>query len=482
MTFDPELVELFAGASNDRNPLHARGEYARATAYGEPVVFGVLAGLAVLARMRVPVRRLTMSFRQPVFAGQAYEVALGADRRRGELRRAGRPVLTVSVHDSGAADPVAGEPAMRAPMRAEPAVRTLDGLRAGLTVDGGYRTGGLAGLIARLGLEDGPLPAAHVAALLWSSYLVGMEVPGRQALFSRLTLDFLGDRMTGDGSYRAEVRRVDPRFRFVELAATLRSGGRSVAGAVIEAFVRPPVTPVEPAEVAAAVDALPRMDGRVAVVAGASRGLGAALTLALAYLGCEVVGCYRESVTTADRLARSAPRVRLVRGDAADEEFCARLAREVAARHGRVDLVVCSAGPPLRPLRLVEGAAGELADYVARAVRLVATPIGAFGPSLDATGGQVLVVSSRALSAPPVEWPHYVAAKGAVEHLVGALAPAHPKVRFLVGRAPRMDTAYVDTFADPVACPVTSPVSVAAELVGAVARPGPPGRVSVLEV
>lgn len=481
MSFDRALVELFARVSNDRNPLHAPGEYARATAYGEPVVFGVLAALAVLAGMRGAgqVRRVSVSFRQPVFADRDYEVHVSGDHRRGELRRAGRAVLTVTVTGDPADLGDAVEPAAGA-MLAEPAGRTFEELPEGLVVEGGYRVDGLAALTARLGLDGGPLPVDHVAALLWTSYLVGMEVPGRQALFSRLTLDLLGPPTTAEGTYRARVRRADPRFRLVELAARLWSAGVPVASAVIEAFVRSPVPPVG---VAPAVATLPRLDGRVAVVVGASRGLGAALALALAHLGCAVVGCYRDSPAAAHEVERAAPpgAVRQVRGDAADPEFCAGLAREVLDRHGRLDLVVCSASPVLAPLRLVAGAAGELADHVAAAVRLVATPLAAFLPALTEARGQVLVVSSRAVSAPPAEWPHYVAAKGAVEHLANALAPANPTLRFLVGRPPRMATAYVETVAG--GQPATAPAEVAAELVAAVTgSAGERGRVSVLEV
>lgn len=494
VTFDRGLVELFAEASNDRNPLHTRGEYARATAYGEPVVFGVLAALALLGRMRgvvtEPVRRLTASFRQPVFVGVEYEVVVTGtgDHRRGELRRAGQRVVTVAVRGGDPADPtdpVAGEPAPPTPMRAEPARWTVEDLLPGTTVDGGYRTTRFAELVTRLGLGDGPLPAAHLAALLWSSYLVGMEVPGRQALFTRVTMDFHDERMTGTCSYRAEVRRVDPRFRLVELTGRVLFGRRTVASAMIQALVRPPLTPVALAGPPREVDALPTLEGRVAVVVGASRGLGAAVALVLARRGCTVVGCYRDCETEAARLERAAPGglLRLERGDAADPEFCARLAGEVATRHGRVDLLVCSAAPALRPLRLLAGAAGELADHVADTVRLVATPVAAFLPLLDRAEGQVVAVSSRALSAPPAQWPHYVAAKGAVEHLVHALAPANPRLRFLICRPRRMDTAYVDSVTDDH--PAAAPLVVATELVDAIGRFADRpvrGRVPVLEV
>ena len=43
-------------------------------------------------------------------------------------------------------------------------------------------------LSRRWGVEEGNRPA--VEALLWSSYAVGMELPGKNALFFRVALDF----------------------------------------------------------------------------------------------------------------------------------------------------------------------------------------------------------------------------------------------------------------------------------------------------
>ena len=488
VVFDRALMDLFASASHDRNPLHTSVEYARATAYGEPVVFGVLAGLAVLARMPGVgdrrICRVKMSFSRPVVVGRRYDVAMTETGNpcRGELRGADGLVVTVIVDYSNLPDLVDTEqvghppgpatiPVDLAPMRDRPTDSTMDRLRPGLAVAGHHRADQLAELIAELGLDRGALSKTDIAALLWVSYLAGMELPGQQALLASFTAEFRSHDSTGRHWYRAEVSRVDRRFRLVHVTGLLLEGSRPVAGVSIRAFVRPTRCVIEPAGVRAALTGVPDMAGRTAVIIGASRGLGAATSMALAQLGCRVIGCYHISRTSADELAGGqcpSPPIQMLRGDAGNMAFCTELAQHARRRLGRVDMLVCSASPALQPMRLGASSAVELVEYVSASVRLVAMPVAAFLPLLETAGGQVLMVSTQAFSAPPANWPHYVAAKGAVEHLLEALAPAHPKIRFLVFRPPRMDTDYVLSLSATEV--ITSPVDVAANLVRELSR------------
>lgn len=82
--------------------------------------------------------------------------------------------------------------------------------------------------------------------------------------------------------------------------------------------------------------------GRVAIVTGGTRGLGRAISAALAQQGCAVIAC-----------ARSKPEnlpegVEFAVLDVRDPDAVAQLVEEVAARHGRLDIIVNNAGgsPP----------------------------------------------------------------------------------------------------------------------------------------
>jgi NAD(P)-dependent dehydrogenase (short-subunit alcohol dehydrogenase family) len=90
-----------------------------------------------------------------------------------------------------------------------------------------------------------------------------------------------------------------------------------------------------------------RLDGRVAVVTGASSGLGVAFARALAEAGADVALGARRADRLADtvRLVEDTGRAALaVRTDVADPDSCAALVDAAVERFGRVDILVNNAG------------------------------------------------------------------------------------------------------------------------------------------
>ena len=480
-----ELAE-FAEASHDRNPLHLSEEYARATTYGEPVVYGILAALPLLGsgatEPRETARAIELSFVRPVFTGRPYRVAAVREGARHTARLLdvdGPVVKTVITYGGGGLDEadeadeavVPGE-VQRCPL--EPHYREF---ATGREDEGVYRAGPAAAmLMTRYGLLAAGLGPGDVEALLWAGFHSGMRVPGRQALLSRIRME-LPERRPGAGTgmrYHARIGRLDPRMHLVQVDGVARRGGRTVAEITVRAFWRPPVAPPTMAEIRAAFDDLPPSGRGAAVVVGASRGVGAALTLALAHQGYQVTGLYQTSHSRAEEVRAAAPEsVRMVRGDASDPAWCARMATDVERRHGAVEVLACVAAPPLHPLRLSGESLARVTDYVSRSLRLVAAPLIAFLPLLVRAGGKAIAVSTESLAEPRADWPHYTAAKSAVEGLIAATVPAYPAVTFHVARLPRTGTEYVESLNPDIAA--ITPVVAAADLLRLI-HPEPPAR------
>ncbi|MBX6367975.1 MAG: SDR family oxidoreductase [Rhodospirillales bacterium] len=93
------------------------------------------------------------------------------------------------------------------------------------------------------------------------------------------------------------------------------------------------------------------LDGKAAIVTGASRGIGAAIAVELAREGCDVMVAARSRdglEATASRVEAAGRRAFVHAADLRDPNAPAALADDAASRLGRIDLVVCNAGATKR--------------------------------------------------------------------------------------------------------------------------------------
>jgi NAD(P)-dependent dehydrogenase (short-subunit alcohol dehydrogenase family)/acyl dehydratase len=442
ISFTEQDLVVFSEASGDRNPLHLSQEYARSTSYGQPVVFGCLGALACLGHVRLPVgwtaTSLEASFLRPMFISVQYRVETSSKGGQWEARLFDGSTAVVSLkvrakisQRNEAQERIAGPPVFE---RRDAAVRRQESIVPGLTVSGAYNcnAAALATLAARWGSVDWLL----ATVLSWGSYLVGMELPGESALFSKLVLRFqeTARRITGI-NYHASVASIDSRFGLVETEVSLLNGACPIASGQCWSYIRPPVPEVE--EIDSTSVRPDSLAGRVAVILGSSRGLGAAMKRALALRGAAVFGMARSG--NAGDLSRTEV------GDAADPEALRRLRERVSKEHGRLDFLICNACPPVLPLLLEQNAAGRIRTYIDLAVSLTLAPLTEFLELLNRSDGCAVIVSSVYVERPVKEFPHYVAAKRAVEALACVASMQYPRVCTLIVRPPKLLTAMTNT-------------------------------------
>ncbi|MEU2088231.1 SDR family NAD(P)-dependent oxidoreductase [Nocardia beijingensis] len=168
------------------------------------------------------------------------------------------------------------------------------------------------------------------------------------------------------------------------------------------------------------------MSRPIALITGASAGLGAALARALIDQGCRVLGTGRR----ADRLRRVAaelgPSFLAVPGDITDPADRARLA-DAARGAGELALVVNNAS------RLGPSPLPRLADYpldeferVLRTNVVAPLAITRIALPLLRPGGAVVNISSDAAVEPYPTWGGYGASKAALDQLTAILGAEHP--------------------------------------------------------
>lgn len=175
---------------------------------------------------------------------------------------------------------------------------------------------------------------------------------------------------------------------------------------------------------------MPNEDSSVAIVTGASKGFGRAVTGALIASGWSVIGDARHPeplLTAAEELGAS---FQALPGDVTDEAHLMELVA-LAEQTGRLCLVVNNAGSlgpsPLPALADVPvGEFGPLFEAnVFAPLRLIQLSL----PSLRRNNGSIVNVTSDAVPEHYEGWGAYGASKAALEKITGVLATELPDIR-----------------------------------------------------
>lgn len=161
-----------------------------------------------------------------------------------------------------------------------------------------------------------------------------------------------------------------------------------------------------------------QMSGRVAIVTGASRGIGAATARRLAALGAAVVVGYRSGSAGAEEVVASirsqGGQAVACAGDVACPEAADTLVQAAVGAFGRLDILVNNAGEaPMARLRSITD--GEWRRVLAVNLDSVFYCTRAAIPLLETAGGGAVVnVATLGVRTGGMAGAHYIAAKGAV--------------------------------------------------------------------
>jgi hypothetical protein len=86
--------------------------------------------------------------------------------------------------------------------------------------------------------------------------------------------------------------------------------------------------------------------------------------------------------------------------------------------------------------------------FAGAGLALVSVPMAAFLDTLASRSGSCILISSSFTRSLLTDWPHYIAAKSAVEGLVSWAAANFKSIRFIIARPPRLLTDQMNTPTD----------------------------------
>ena len=168
-----------------------------------------------------------------------------------------------------------------------------------------------------------------------------------------------------------------------------------------------------------------KLTGKVAIVTGASKGIGASIARHLAEAGAAVVVNYASSKKDADLvvadITRAGGRAVAVQGNVARAVDVGRLFAETKAAFGRLDILVNNAGIyEAAPLEAItEDHFHRQFDVNVLGVLLASKAAVA---QFDAAGGSIINISSVASTLAPATFAVYAATKAAVDAVTRSLA------------------------------------------------------------
>lgn len=178
------------------------------------------------------------------------------------------------------------------------------------------------------------------------------------------------------------------------------------------------------------------LEGKVALVTGASKGIGKAVAGALAAEGCRVILCARgveDLEAAAEEIRRDGGDAHAIAADMSDAGEINGLVEEVEAGFGGVDILVNNAGGVGRPLAFEELSdedwTGVLEFNLLSAVRVTRAML----PNMRERGwGRIINVASESGIQPDPFMPHYNASKAALINLTKSLSKAYAADGILV--------------------------------------------------
>ena len=168
-----------------------------------------------------------------------------------------------------------------------------------------------------------------------------------------------------------------------------------------------------------------RLKGRVAIITGASRGIGAAFARGFGREGARIViGDVADGGATVERVREEGGEALYVNTDVSREADCLEMARQAAERFGSIDILINNAAVfaniVMRPFT-------EITSEEYKRVIEINTS-GAFHcmkavfPYMKEKGGKIINISSASVLEGVPGMPHYVASKGAIMALTRAMA------------------------------------------------------------
>jgi 3-oxoacyl-[acyl-carrier protein] reductase len=267
-------------------------------------------------------------------------------------------------------------------------------------------------------------------SLLLLSTSVGVSLPGELATFLEFSARFPG-RLDLDAVYRLQGtvthRSMATRIVKKELVAKSDKENGVILQAKVSTLVNQPPRQMPTVRELAASSGNIGLKGKVALVTGASRGIGETIAKVLALAGAKVIVNYHRGAEDAERVVReitaAGGEAAAIPADVTNADDVRQVLRSTVERYGAIDVLVNNAARDYRPIPFLQLTWDEVQkdlDVIARGAFLCSQH--AIPLMLERGGGKIINISSVATDDPPPDQTKYVMAKSALVGLTRSLS------------------------------------------------------------
>src|SRR5512136_2423336 len=158
-----------------------------------------------------------------------------------------------------------------------------------------------------------------------------------------------------------------------------------------------------------------RLKGKVAVITGAARGIGAAFAVGFAKEGAKIaIGDIRDGIRTVSAVEKAGSEALYLKTDVTKQDQCNALAKAAFDRFGSIDILVNNAGILVTIKPFMEVTTEEWMEIMANNTLGPIHCTKAVFPYMKGKGGKIINISSGTIFEGVPGLPHYISSKGAV--------------------------------------------------------------------
>jgi len=455
-TITQAMIDAFARLTGDYNSMHMNAEIARKSRYRRIIVHGMLpfSFLSVIQQkfpqQQIVFKELSCHFNKPVYAGDVVTLNISIRQKTDEIysfqgqwrRKYNSEILLLAKGNLSVSDVLVNIVDSTDDDKRDSFLLTQ-------TTENQYTIIELSDQYEKLAFNiSAELVEQYTASVLTAvnehdksyrlcpnllatlllSTMVGMRLPGRYATFTRFNITF-NQYLILQQIYEIHARldEVSVEAEHIMANCEIRLKNKVYATGKYEVAVNsPPKTMLSCAQIKQSMMDF-SLDGKVALVTGASRGIGETTVKLFAMYGVRTIVCYFRGQSDAETIVKDITEAGgdafAVQCDLTDEVQVAKMIQKISGKYGDINILVNNAVREFTPKDVLDLDWKDYLDEMEVSVKGLHTCCKAVIPMFKKAGqGKIINLSTVAVANPVSGQSRYITAKSAVEGYTKSLA------------------------------------------------------------